>query len=224
VPYTSEATEVREAGQLVTVSLSRLVEATTSGGGRDVRIILNWGSRRDQVKDADSHLACACGSPDSHVFFRARRHEGYGHRVELDVDDTDWGGPETITISSPLNGSYVYWVHDYSGPPAVLGTSDLVVRVLVGSEQKGEFRVPKGLTRRSWRPFKAIQVAGDGPPTLVAFSEDELAEGLDLAVPVELQPPDPPPGSGALSLACPAAALVIGLAIFVAQRRRRRHV
>ena len=63
VPYTSGATEISGEGQLVTVSLSRLLEATESGG-REVRIILNWGSRPDQVKDADSHLACPCGASD----------------------------------------------------------------------------------------------------------------------------------------------------------------
>ncbi len=159
-----------------------------------MRIVLNWGSRPDQVKDIDSHLACACGAADRHVSYKSRRHEGPGHVVELDVDDTDWGGPETITLTSPLNGKYLYWVHDYSGSQAVLGTSELVVRVLVGSEQKGEFRVYKGLTRRAWRPFKEIVVGGDGPPVLVRFTEDEIAEGQDLAVPTELQPPDPPRG------------------------------
>jgi hypothetical protein len=223
VPYTSEATELRADGQLVTVSLSRMLEATESAG-RDVRIILNWGSRSDQVRDADSHLACAGGATEPHVFYRSRRHESHGHVAELDVDDTDWGGPETITIKSPLNGSYVYWVHDYSGPPAVLGSSDLVVRVLIGSEQQGEFRVYKGLTRRAWRPFKAIEVRGEGPPMLVRFTEDEIAEGQDLAVPVELQPPEPSPvpGSFAATLACPAAVLVIGLALLVTRRRARR--
>jgi hypothetical protein len=220
VPYTSEATELRAEGQLVTVSLSRLLEATESAG-RDVRIVLNWGSRSDQVKDADSHLACACGDEKRHVFFRNRRHAGPGHTVELDVDDTDWGGPETITIKDPIKGSYLYWVHDYIGPPAVLGTSDLVVRVLIGSDQVGEFRVYRGLTRRAWRPFKAIEVAGEGRPALVRFTEDEIAEGQDLAVPADLQPPDPPRPPAGLSLACPLAALVIGLLIWKVRRRRR---
>ena len=161
VPYTSEATELHADGQLVTVSLSRMLEATEAAG-RDVRIVLNWGSRKDQVRDADSHLACACGAPDRHVSYKSRRHASDGHVVELDVDDTDWGGPETITLTNPANGSYLYWVHDYSGPPAVLGTSELVVRVLIGSEQHGEFKVYRGLTRRAWRPFKAIEVRGDG--------------------------------------------------------------
>jgi hypothetical protein len=221
VPYTSEATEIGTAGQIVTVSLSRMLEATGEVS-RDVRIILNWGSRQDQVKDADSHLACPCGDGSHHVFFRHRVHEALGHKAELDVDDTDWGGPETITLTNPVNGDYVYWVHDYSGPPALLGASDLVVRVLIGSEQVGEFRVFKGLTQRAWRPFKAISLRADAPPSLVRFSEDEIAEGADLVVPAELQPPDGAPGSAGYLLVCPGIALAIGLAIWAARRRRRR--
>jgi hypothetical protein len=221
VPYTSEATELRGDGQLVTVSLSRLLEATEEAG-RDVRIILNWGSREDQVRDADSHLACACADGYRHVFYRNRRHTGPDHTVELDVDDTDWGGPETITLTNPVNGDYVYWVHDYSGPPALLGASDLVVRVLIGSEQVGEFRVFKGLTQRAWRPFKAISLRADAPPSLVRFSEDEIAEGADLVVPAELQPPDGAPGSAGYLLVCPGIVLAIGLLILVSRRRRRR--
>jgi hypothetical protein len=223
VPYTSEATELRGEGQLVTVSLSPMLEATGEIA-REVRVILNWGSREDQVRDADAHLACACGDESRHVFFRSRRHERAGHVAELDVDDTDWGGPETITLENPPAGSYLYWVHDYSGPPALLGASDLVVRVLIGSEQAGEFRVFRGLTRRAWRPFKAIEVQSDGAPVLVRFTEDEIAEGRDLEVPGELQPPDA--AAVAISplqlFACPGTVLVIGIAILLARRRRRR--
>jgi hypothetical protein len=228
VPYTSGATEVREEGQLVTVSLSRLLEATESGG-REVRIILNWGSRPDQVKDADSHLACACGASTGHVYYQNRTHEAADHKVELDVDDTDWGGPETITLTRPVPGSYLYWVHDYSGPPATLGASDVVVRVVIGAEEAGEFRIFKGVTKRAWRPFKAIEVGADGRPTLVRFTEDEIAEAADLAVPARLQPPDPEPASSAATPATPSwfpvpafAPLAIVILVLILRARHRR--
>ena len=38
------------------------------------------------------------------------------------------------------------------------------MRVLIGSEQAGEFKVYRGLTRRAWRPFKAIEVAATAGP------------------------------------------------------------
>jgi len=229
VPYTSGGTEVREEGQLVTVSLSRLLEATESGG-REVRIILNWGSRPDQVRDADSHLACPCGASDRHVYYQARVHETADHKVELDVDDTDWGGPETITLTRPIPGTYLYWVHDYSGPPAKLGASDVVVRVVIGAEEAGEFRIFKGITGRAWRPFKAIEVGPDGRPTLVRFTEDEIAEAADLAVPADLQPPDaapasaPTPSSTGWRWPFPPFVLlaIVILALILKARHRRR--
>ena len=228
VPYTSGATEVREDGQLVTVSLSRLLEATESSG-REVRVILNWGSRTDQVRDADSHLACPCGAPESHVYYQSRVHQAAEHRVELDVDDTDWGGPETITLARPVPGTYLYWVHDYSGPPARLGASDVVVRVVIGSQEAGEFRIFKGVTRRGWRPFKAIEVSPDGQPTLVRFTEDEIAEAADLAVPADLQPSEPeaaapPPASAESSRPLPTALVLIAIValVLILKARRRR--
>ncbi len=235
VPYTSGETEIREDGQLVTVSLSRLLEATESGR-RDVRIILNWGSRPDQVRDADSHLACPCGAEDRHVSYQHRKHAAGEHQVELDVDDTDWGGPETITLTRPTAGSYLYWVRDYSGPPATLGLSDVVVRVVIGAEEAGEFRAFRGVTRRSWRPFKAIEVDAKGRPTLVRFTEDEIAEAADLAVPADLEAPDPSPTAPLVTEPTPAqdegaqarrlrgywlAALTLVLFVVIAKRLRR---
>jgi len=230
VPYTSGGTEVREDGQLVTVSLSRLLEATESGG-REVRVILNWGSRPDQVRDADSHLVCPCNAGGGHVSYRNRTHEAADHKVELDVDDTDWGGPETVTLTRPVPGTYLYWVHDYSGPPATLGASDVVVRVVIGAEEAGEFRVFKGITKRAWRPFKAIEVGRDGRPTLVRFTEDEIAEAADLAVPAGLQPPEtvstaPPAPSSPTGWRWPfppvAILLLVLLALVLKVRHRRR--
>ena len=71
----------------------------------------------------------------------------------------------------------------------------MVVRVVIGSQEAGEFRVFKGVTRRAWRPFKAIEVNREGVATLVRFTEDEIAEAADLAVPAELQPSDSAPAT-----------------------------
>jgi hypothetical protein len=236
VPYTSSATEIRKEGQLVTVSLTRLLEATGTSA-REVRIVLNWGSDSSQVRDADSHLVCTCGANDRHVLYNSRRHEGPGHSAVLDVDDTDWGGPETITITDPVPGSYLYWVHDYSGPPATLGASDVVVRVVIGTEQAGEFRAFKGVTRRAWRPFKAIEVGTDGRPAVVRFTEDEIAEGADLAVPEDLQPQGPAPettpapspalagpggSAGARRKLVFYGAILVVIALVIRRARRRR--
>ena len=103
---------------------------------------------------------------------------------------------------------------------------------MIGSQEAGEFRVFKGITRRAWRPFKAIEVEPDGRPTLVRFTEDEIAEAADLVVPAELQPPDAAPeapsalrrAGDALDIPDPDPLYRIVFVVFVliARARRRR--
>ena len=231
-PYTSEATEIREDGQLVTVSLSRLLEATESGG-RDVRIILNWGSRPGPGprRRLAPRLPLRRGGPATSTTRTART------RPRTTRSSWTWttptgAGRRRSRSPAPRPGTYLYWVHDYSGPPATLGASDVVVRVVIGAEEAGEFRVFKGVTRRAWRPFKAIEVSREGVPTLVRFTEDEIAEAADLVVPAELQPPDAAPEAPSPPSAEPATPSTFPIPIFyllvffalvlIARARRRR--
>lgn len=224
VPVQDSVFEVRSDGQIVTTTLSMMLEAEGSSASRRVRVILNWGSDPDQVRDADSHVICPCGASPDHVYFAQKEHEGSGHAVDLDVDDVDWGGPETITLSDPVPGAHVYWVHDYSGPPAVLGRSDVVVRVLFGDTVAAEFHVPRDLHGRAWRPFEAIVVEPDLRPRIARFTADDLAAGLDRTAPQGFEVT----GSGgddlALSCGLVILALVVGLVgivVLVAVLRRR---
>ena len=69
-----------------------------------VRIVLNWGER---PYDLDSHIVF----PGNHVYFS----EMSGTDAQLDVDDVNGYGPETITLSPKREGwRYVYAVHDYN--------------------------------------------------------------------------------------------------------------
>jgi hypothetical protein len=105
----------------------------------------------------------------------------------------------------------------------------VVVRVVIGSQEAGEFRIFKGVTRRAWRPFRAVEVNREGVPTLVRFTEDEIAEAADLAVPSALQPADAPSGApsvpaGPSGLPPPALVLlaIVFLVLVIRARRRRR--
>jgi len=177
-------TAITGDGQVITTTLSMMLEAEgATAGVRRVRVILNWGSDPSQVKDADSHLLCPCGDPTAHVYYAAKEHAGTDHEVDLDVDDTDWGGPETVTLHDPPPGDYRYWVYDYSGDRATLGQSDVVVRVLVGDELTAEYRAPASATQRAWWPFKSLTVGADLVPRVMPFSEEELAAGADRVLP-----------------------------------------
>lgn len=75
------------------------------------RIVLEWNA---QHKDLDSYLwGNTDKGDDLYVNFRKRTCEGRdGLLAELDVDDTNGYGPETITLND-LNGVYTYSVVDY---------------------------------------------------------------------------------------------------------------
>jgi hypothetical protein len=170
------------------------------------------------VRDADSHFVCACDGT-SHVYFADKEHRRHDHSASLDVDDIDWGGPETITLTNPPPGRHQYWVHDYSGPPATLGESDVVVRVLFDNTVIEEFRVPEGFSAREWRPFAWIEVETDGSARIEPAAKNSIP-GID---PSGLSP-ESEERTGCLSgcATVPVAAHpALALLVFAFGRRRR---
>jgi hypothetical protein len=168
VPIDGSPTEITGHGQIVTTTLTMLLEAE-GRGQRRIKIILNWGSDQDNhIKDADSHLVPLGGSDDEVYFSNKKVENKAGLVAELDVDDMEWGGPETITLLEPPPGSYAYWVHDYSEGPGNLGYSKVVVRVVIDDRVAGEYRPGPQVDSRDWRPFKALVV----DDMLVARVED----------------------------------------------------
>jgi hypothetical protein len=184
VPIRDSETEIRGDGQVITTTLSMLLEAESGGPVRRVRLVLNWGSDSDDARDVDGHATCTCGQTDAHVYYGAKRHEYEEHALELDVDDMDWGGPETITFSDPPPGTYSYLVHQYSQDRDDLGRSDLVVRVFFDDYLAAEIRGPQSI-ERYWRPFKQLIIGPDLTPRLVRFDAGELAGGANREPPAE---------------------------------------
>lgn len=225
VPIGDSETEIRADGQVVTTTMSMLLEAEGGTARRRIRIVLNWGSRPTQVRDADAHAYCVCGSSDAHVYFADMRHENLGHVVELDVDDREWGGPETVTLSDPEPGSYPYWVHQYSRDEETLGQSDVVVRVFLDNTMAGEFRIPPELAQRTWKPFREIAVGPDLIPELIRWSAEELAADSHLTPPPDrLSEQSADGGSGfpgCCSLTVVGFVLAGSLLVLVIVRRRR---
>lgn len=188
VPLADTPLTVVSAGQQVTTSLLPSLESEGGASGAPIQhriaLVLNWGSEQDrQVRDADSHLAV----DETHVYFGHKVDARGASHLELDVDDMDWGGPETVTVRDPEPGHYVYWVHDWSGGPGALGGSEVVVRLLVDDAVAGEWRAPPTATARVWRPFARLEVDEAGAVRVVAFEEPELQRGLDREVPAQVE-------------------------------------
>lgn len=120
----------------------------TMKGLDSMRVVLGWGRL---PSDLDSHMVY----PGNHIFFGHK----LGDKGNLDVDDTDSYGPETITLTRRENGKpYVYAVHDYSDKfdpdTKNLSNSEAKVFVYVGESLVRTYYVPKDQSGNLWTVFK----------------------------------------------------------------------
>jgi len=96
-----------------TIPPSTLVSQPDLG---QLRIILNWGST---PYDLDSHFTGpTAGGSRFHIYYSRKTSDG----ANLDVDDTNSYGPETVTISAFVNGTYRYSVYNYSNKTSIGGS------------------------------------------------------------------------------------------------------
>ena len=128
--------------------------ATVSNGiGLDengIRIVLTWGT---SPEDLDSHLEFG----GNHLHF--------GNKIvgncSLDVDDTLFEGPETITISSAEDYIYKYYVYNYSNF-GTMAESGATVNVYFGDSATPAytFRPPTG-SGYYWDVFTYNAITGE---------------------------------------------------------------
>jgi hypothetical protein len=133
-----------------------------------LRVVLNWGLR---PADLDAHLAF----PGNHIFWSAK----LGRDANLDVDDRDGFGPETITVSKKKFGEgYVYAVHDYDAVQKPwsesLSKSNAAVFVYMGQSLVKSYRVPRAGAGNLWVVFR---VDGNGEFHDINRLERALADG-----------------------------------------------
>ncbi len=112
-----------------------------------LRVVLSWGR---SPMDLDLHAVFA----DNHVSFQQR----LGRDANLDVDDTDAFGPETITIEKKAFGQpYLFAVHDFSNrllsDRAALAESGAKVFVYVGQTLIRRYEVPTSAQGTVWTVF-----------------------------------------------------------------------
>ncbi|KAF2517739.1 hypothetical protein [Flavobacterium foetidum] len=134
-----------------------------------MRIVLNWGR---YPADLDSHLSF----PGNHIYFQNK----IGSSANLDVDDTNSYGPETVTIEKKKFGkTYHYFVHDFSNrenPNSFqLSNSDAKVFVYVGQSLVKTYYIPKNKKGNIWNLFK---INGNGEiidiNTIISKSQQEI--------------------------------------------------
>jgi hypothetical protein len=120
------------ASQMDTNQLGNIVPKLPPG---EIRIVLSWG---ENPSDLDSNLTGPLSDNSSerfHVFYGNRGSLESSPFAQLDIDDVSSFGPETITISQVLQGTYRYSVRDFtnggSTTSAFLAASSAQVSVFI---------------------------------------------------------------------------------------------
>ncbi len=119
-----------------------------TGEGR-VQFTLTWGTEESGASaDIDSHLIgpTSDGEREFHIYYSNESYyEGDIKMADLDVDDTDWEGPEHTTIYQETNGIYRFYIRNFTereiSDSEMLAKSSVQVRVTIG-ESSYTFNCP----------------------------------------------------------------------------------
>ncbi|MEM7532122.1 MAG: AbfB domain-containing protein [Chloroflexota bacterium] len=137
--YTSVAQQLTVAsGELLTQNAALSPELASG----ELRIVLEWG---ENPSDLDSYLRLPSQDTISYS------NQG-GGSAQLDLDDQNGYGPETITISQLEDGTYAYAVHHYAGKGS-LATSGAIVRIYGQTGLVKEYTPTAGQDERWWYVF-----------------------------------------------------------------------
>ena len=113
---------------------------TPLGEAGTYRIVLTWD---EQPRDMDSHVEGVLSSGEPfHVYYGWKsQYDGDTEVCDLDVDDVDSYGPETVTLVPNNAAPYYYYVYKFAGDKTT-ATSGSKVRVYNGSRLVREYNVP----------------------------------------------------------------------------------
>jgi hypothetical protein len=131
----------------------------------EIRIVLTWG---EYPRDEDSHLiGPAPGNQSFHTWYASKEYY-YNNELyaDLDLDDTSSYGPETTTIRKRVDGTYTFYVYNFSGngtdQTQTLAASGAKVEIYNGNNVTPvkTYHIPVAdNTQRYWHVFD-MNVAG----------------------------------------------------------------
>lgn len=133
----SRLVTVNADGQVMNITLIRHTSSTT-----EYKAVLTWG---ESPRDLDSHLIGSDGINEPyHVYYSSP--DAYSPDSDkviasLDHDDTTSYGPETVTFDVSSNGTYSYYVHNYS-QDGNMNQSGAEVRLYKGNSLINTYRIP----------------------------------------------------------------------------------
>jgi hypothetical protein len=116
---------------------------------QELLVVTSWNTNDT---DVDSHLYVTGGGGEDHIWYADR----VGTYAELDVDDVDGYGPETITSNSGNQAglTYDFRLHYYSDHGNSSPQTDVTVRVIYANESSNVFcdvtRVVRDFRNGAW--------------------------------------------------------------------------
>lgn len=154
-PGYTDALQGRVTISANTVVSFNLLKVLTLG---EASITLRWANSSagvDVVRDLDSHLLRlnSDGSVNYHIYYVQRTVPGLVD--SLDRDDTDYEGPETITLKPELGKNYVYYVHQFSSEGTIVQS---LPQVFARIGNTTESFTPPSIqgSRRYWHVFDIV--------------------------------------------------------------------
>ena len=171
--YTIQVRDMREESEYVSAYENVAVLSGATAGktiyvskrldSGEIRFVLTWGDEESGAsKDLDLHVY----GPNpftggEYLVNRSNRTYGayqladgaYHTLAQLDVDDKEYEGPETVTVQTPAAGRYKVFVRDYTNgnKSTQLGSSSAVIRIYSGSALKDTVKLSKeGQTGGIW--------------------------------------------------------------------------
>ena len=113
-----------------------------------MRFVLNWG---ELPPDLDSHLDTpSIEGTVYHVFYENQGNATAAPYAALDHDVTNGFGPETMTIYQMFDGTYKFYIYDYTGGTTPITASQAVVQIYNQNGLMQTIQVPTSGTGRYW--------------------------------------------------------------------------
>lgn len=143
------------------ISLTQNATLTPVLASGEYRIVLTWGA---EPRDLDSHVEGTLTNGNSfHVYFSDKiQNDGSITVCELDHDDIDGYGPETITLRPIDSCSYYYYIKRYNGSGSI-STSGAQVKIYSGSTLLWTFNAP---TNQGAGDYWNVLALVDGRPVI----------------------------------------------------------
>ncbi len=183
IPYVNTRIDL-VTNQVTDLSFS-ITPAPPFGG---LRFVLNWGAA---PRDLDLHLMTPPILGERYEVYYPQTQRGSLLAVpfaQLDVDQTNGYGPETITIAECFDGTYRCYAHKYAGLGELSG-SKVVINIYTSSGLLRTINVPTEGSGRYWQVCDL-----DGASKQITII-NQLSDSPPPAPAAQLMAPDAPPGS-----------------------------